>query len=206
MIRLLNLSIQAFRGVREILNVDISKPVTIIYAPNGTGKTTICDAAEWLLTAEIKRLAGRNASDMADIRCALSADSLATRVFGSLEIDGQIITIERGLDSLRWKQGTGKFKKISTSKLLEELAPSAAELGTYGKHTASSRKTWLRGNRFLSAENLSTLLDFDEGAVANRQQLFADLLGVGHLLEAELQLRVLSKLSRAVDKQTASFG
>ena len=52
-----SLQIKAFRGIKNELNLDLSARLTLIYAPNGTGKTSICDATEWLLTGEVHRLA-----------------------------------------------------------------------------------------------------------------------------------------------------
>jgi len=41
------LNIQKFRGISSSLSLNLSAPLTVIYAPNGTGKTSICDALEW---------------------------------------------------------------------------------------------------------------------------------------------------------------
>ena len=55
-VRFKSLSITAFRGIRDSVVFDLSAPLTLVFAPNGTGKTTMCEAAEWLLTGQIERL------------------------------------------------------------------------------------------------------------------------------------------------------
>ena len=50
------LNIQKFRGISDYLSLDLTAALTVIYAPNGTGKTSICDALEWLLCGSIGRL------------------------------------------------------------------------------------------------------------------------------------------------------
>lgn len=37
-------------AVAKIVAVIAAGVLTLIYAPNGTGKTTLCEAVEWLLT------------------------------------------------------------------------------------------------------------------------------------------------------------
>jgi DNA repair exonuclease SbcCD ATPase subunit len=187
MIRLHELSLQAFRGIPGTLSLNLSAPVTLIYAPNGTGKTTICEAAEWLLTGSIKRLEAPD-SDGEQIRCKFSPDSISTIVSATINVDGETICLERKLDGCRWRIGDGRWKSANQSALLEKLAPSAIEQGVHRGHANPSRQIWLKGSRFLSGDTLSALLDSDGESIKSRQQLFADLLGVGHLLETERQL------------------
>ena len=56
MVKMERLRLAAFRGVPGELQLDFTSPLTIIYAPNGTGKSSLFDAAEWLLTGEVKRV------------------------------------------------------------------------------------------------------------------------------------------------------
>ena len=58
MVKMERIRLTAFRGVPGELQLDFTSPLTIIYAPNGTGKSSVIDAAEWLLTGEVKRLGG----------------------------------------------------------------------------------------------------------------------------------------------------
>lgn len=202
MIRLLSLNIQAFRGIRDRVDLDLSAPLTLIYAANGSGKTTICEAAEWLLTGTIKRLEAMSADD--EIRCNFSPEDQPTLVSAHLDVDGEALSLQRSLTGCRWRRPGGNWRTVTPSDLLEKLAPSAAEEGVHRRHANSSRQIWLRGTRFLAGETLGTLLDSDEDSLSGRQRLFADLLGVGHLLETERQLdNYLAEINQAVRKQRA---
>lgn len=55
-VRLSSIRIEAFRGISDPITFDLTSPITLIFAPNGTGKTTLCEAAEWLLTGQVERL------------------------------------------------------------------------------------------------------------------------------------------------------
>jgi len=188
MIRLQQITVQAFRGIPDRVDLDLSAPLTLLYAPNGSGKTTICEAAEWLLTGLIKRLESSDAEDHGELRCRFAKSSVVTTVSAVLDVDGERIELERKRNTCRWKIGDEAWTSVNKGDLLEKLAPSAVEDGVHRTHANHSRQIWLRGTRFLSGEALATLLDSDEDSLQGRQRLFADLLGVGHLLETERQL------------------
>jgi len=44
-----NITIQGFRGFNEVRNIDFHDRLTVIYAPNSYGKSSISGAFEWLL-------------------------------------------------------------------------------------------------------------------------------------------------------------
>ena len=123
-----------------------------------------------------------------DLRCAFSADQQETRVAGSLSAYGTELRVERQLNNCRWAVDGQSLRAVTLADLLETLAPSAAEPGVHRTHANNSRQTWIRGTRFLSGDSLAALLDSDDASMENRERLFADLLGVGHLLETERQI------------------
>lgn len=188
MIGLRHITVQAFRGIPDRIDIDLTAPLTLFYAPNGSGKTTVCEAAEWLLTGLIKRLDSSDTEDHGELRCRFAKASVATMVSGVLDVDGETIELERKRNACRWRLDGEAWTSVTKGDLLEKLAPSAAEDGVHKAHANRSRQIWLRGTRFLSGEALATLLDSDEDSLHGRQRLFADLLGVGHLLETERQL------------------
>jgi DNA repair exonuclease SbcCD ATPase subunit len=188
MIRFQRITVQAFRGIPDRIDLDLSAPLTLLYAPNGSGKTTICDAAEWLLTGVIKRLKSSDVEDDGELRCRFAKTSVVTMVSAVLDVDGERVELERKRNACRWRLGDEPWTAVNKGDLLEKLAPSAVEEDVHRTHANNSRQIWLRGTRFLSGEALATLLDSDEDSLQSRQRLFADLLGVGHLLETERQL------------------
>jgi DNA repair protein SbcC/Rad50 len=203
MILLKELTIEAFRGVRSRLKLDLSSPITLIYAPNGVGKTSICDAAEWLLTGNVKRLeSGGSSQD--ELRCIFSQEDIETKVSGSLEVDGESLTLQKTLNGFSWELSNHPLRAVTITDVLGKLAPGGAEPGAHHSHANNSRQISIRGTRFLSGDSLAALLDSDQNSIGNRERVFADLLGVGHLLETERQLEAyLSTLSPYLRKQQA---
>ena len=53
---IVGMSIEAFRGVSERIDLDLDAAVVLVIGPNGTGKTTVFDALQWLLIGSLDRL------------------------------------------------------------------------------------------------------------------------------------------------------
>lgn len=49
-----SLKIGPFRGFRREEIFDLSKRVTLFYGPNGSGKTSLCEAIEYALTGDVE--------------------------------------------------------------------------------------------------------------------------------------------------------
>ena len=54
--RLSSLTIDGFRGFRDTATLDFDASAVLISGPNGTGKTSIFDAIQWLLVGDVARL------------------------------------------------------------------------------------------------------------------------------------------------------
>jgi exonuclease SbcC len=189
------LNIQRFRGVASSIELDFTAPLTIIYAPNGTGKTSICDAAEWLLCGYVGRL---NTSDQTEIRCKFGEDNLDTFVEAKFEVNNKSYALKRfvegGRSVLNRKIGTGDYSKVTDSELLRELVSAIPPSGTSPKGQVS----WVRSTRFLENDSLSLLIDSDDESNDTRKLIFSNLFGVGEYQKAESELnRILGKLPAA---------
>jgi DNA repair protein SbcC/Rad50 len=176
------LSIQGFRGIASLIDLDLSAPVTLIFAANGTGKTTVCEAAEWLLTGQIYRL--RDSFDP-NLLVSKFAENSKPRVQGALTIGATKRALSRTLDGARLGPEKGLLRRVNPARLMAELAPSASTDDVHPNTALNQRVNWVRGTRFLSAESLAVLVDTDEGTIARRAEIFADILGIRHLLDAE---------------------
>ncbi|MET4791645.1 exonuclease SbcC [Bradyrhizobium japonicum] len=189
-VRLSYMRVDAFRGIRDPIELDLSSPITLVFAPNGSGKTTLCEAAEWLLTGQVDRL--REGKDFSpavlkskfvgpDRRPSVSADimvgeekrSLTRAVQGGAQQEANMARLGEPM------------QMIGPHDLLSFLAPSAASQEAHHLRAINLRQRWLRGTRFLTAEALAALVDSDAETVERRTQIFADLLGIRHLLDAE---------------------
>lgn len=207
-IRISSLSISAFRGINATLDFDLSAPLTLIYAPNGTGKTTMCEAAEWLLTGQVERLKDGKDFNAEILQSAFSEKSAAPHAAASLHIAGKAAFLSRtakvSQSSAQLGGDAASAKTVKPNDLLARLAPAAAADEAHPLAAISLRQRWLKGTRFLNSEDLAALVDTDEATIERRTQVFADLLGIRHLLDAEKQLlRYADELAvqvRATDK------
>jgi exonuclease SbcC len=177
-IKFITVTIQNFRGIPDKLVVPLDAPLTVIHAANGTGKSTICHALEWLITGKVDDLNG------AALECQWGKGR--TLVSTECLINGTPHELTRTNSSLWMTQEGEKKKKINDEHLLEMLTP----LSISGKSTIALRKAkrgWLRNSRWLYSNSLALLIDNNKAD--ERQQIFADILGFGHLTSTLRDLR-----------------
>lgn len=171
-IKFLSVEIRNFRGVPEILKIPLDARLTLIHAANGTGKSTICYALEWLLTNKVNDL-----PTTTDFSCEWGSGDTAVHV--ECEINGVRYELERIKGKAWIKAATDKkMRQIKDPDLLGMLTPTSVSSGT-AQATNKARRDWLRNSRWLYANSLALLVDNSESAT--RQQIFADILGLGHL-------------------------
>ena len=191
-IRLNSLHVSHFRGINDSVHFDFSSPLTVVYAPNGTGKTTMCEAAEWLLTGQVERLKEGNGFDASVLSPKFpSRNDAATSAAANLYIDGAQQFVRRAVVGTQSSAAFGTDEAtaiiLRPYDLLALLAPVAAADQAHPVTAINLRQRWLKGTRFLSSEALAALVDTDEETIERRTQVFADLLGIRHLLDAERQ-------------------
>lgn len=190
-IRLTSLGLTAFRGVSDPVQFDLSAPLTLVFAPNGTGKTTMCEAAEWLLTGQVERLKEGKDFDAHVLRSKFAAAGQAPSVEADLFVAREPRYLARHAEGSHSPALYGATRDAATRtgphELLSVLAPAAAADEAHHLTAINLRQRWLKGTRFLSAEALAALVDTDEETIERRTQVFADLLGIRHLLDAERQ-------------------
>jgi DNA repair exonuclease SbcCD ATPase subunit len=102
MIRIEEISIYEFRGIRN-LTIKIGRGNFAICGPNGTGKSGVVDALEFLLTGNVSRLAGRATGEVTVKNHAPHVDSRnkpeEAKVVGKVFIPSinKTVTIERSV-------------------------------------------------------------------------------------------------------------
>jgi hypothetical protein len=62
--KILNLEIQNVRGIKDKLTFSLNGDNFLVYGPNGTGKSAIVDAIDFLFTGRITRLIGKGTKDI----------------------------------------------------------------------------------------------------------------------------------------------
>lgn len=186
------LNIQRFRGISGTLNLDLSSPLTVIYAPNGTGKTSICDAVEWLLCGSVGRL---SSVDKNDVQCRFGNDGLETFVEACIPHQNEPFSIRRVLSSsnskLMWKDRACDYRSADDQELLRRIVSALPP----SENTAKAKVAWVRSTRFLESDSLRLLIDSDEDSNATRKLIFSNLFGVSEYQKAETDLnKILNKL------------
>lgn len=190
-VRLTSLRISAFRGIGDPVYFDLSAPITLVFASNGTGKTTMCEAAEWLLTGQVERLKSGKDFDARVLRSKFAVPDQAASVEADLFLADAARFLARHAEEAHSPALSGATRddttRLGPHELLSLLAPAAAANEAHHLTAINLRQRWLKGTRFLSADALAALVDTDDETIDRRTQIFADLLGIRHLLDAERQ-------------------
>lgn len=177
-IRIMSVTIKRFRGFPDEVTIPFNSGLTVIYAANGTGKSTICQAVEWLFTGEI--------ADISDSAYTCHWGVGEKSVSAICLIDGKKQTFSRSDKGIYVSDGEGQIKRLTEKALLEMITP--VEVGT--GHTTSinrSKREWFRHSRWLYSNSLSMLVD--DAAAEQRRQIFANILGYGHLSNQQKQVQ-----------------
>ncbi len=153
----------------------------MVYAPNGTGKTTFCEAIEWLLTGQVERL--REGTWNNDVLRSAFLDDVPPEVEAAILTGGQQRRLWRTPDGAWLDNRSGSAKR--PGDILQLLAPAAAAPNRHQNNAINLRQHYLRGTRFLTSEALAALVDNSPESLTRRQDVFADLLGIRHLRDAE---------------------
>lgn len=173
-----SLQITRFRGVPETISVPLGAPLTLIYAANGTGKSTVCQAVEWLLTGRIEGI------DDDAITCKWGVDETCVSALGTF--DGKPLKLVRTFDGLS-RENAGKLQEVDTLKFLKALTPDNLAVSNRSDYAIKERGNWLRGTRWLYSTALGLLIDDDH--LEKREQIFADILGYGHLTPVRRKIK-----------------
>jgi predicted ATPase len=183
MVKMERIRLTAFRGVPSELQLDFTSPLTIIYAPNGTGKSSVIDAAEWLLTGEVKRVRDfSKKSDAGELRCKFAPVESRMEVEGWFLQGAEAFRLVRVPDAwLRFREGDDAPRRTTSREVMKLFAPR--EFGKERDYRVAPRieGDWIRSARFLTLSTLALLVDTDSENQTTREAALGGLLGVGEL-------------------------
>lgn len=132
--RLISLKIDGFRGFNKGVTLDFDASAVLIHGPNGSGKTSVFDALQWLFTSEIPRLApfGLRKTDQY-LRNAFSVNGQAV-VEAVFRLDNTLLRASRRGDHrasiLEVESGDIRTSGNAAERMLaSRLAPGSLPLG-----------------------------------------------------------------------------
>jgi hypothetical protein len=162
--RIQQLKIRGFRGFNEEQTVDLSDPIAVFEGPNGSGKTSLGEAIEWLLYGKtLKRIKGEELSKREYAGCYKNTHFIGPGL-PFVEVDITDIS------------GTGhkirRELKAYESSLLEIDARAASDLREFGIHTMYDRPIILQ----------HTLQDFIFMKPKGRYEVLSAMLGLEPLI------------------------
>jgi len=195
------LNIQKFRGISDYLSLDLTAALTVIYAPNGTGKTSICDALEWLLCGSIGRL---TLLDKSEVRCRFGSEDIESFSEAVISHNQKPFSFKRVLvdsgSQLYWKDQLSDYKQSTDQELLRQIVTALPPSGSSNR----AKVDWVRSTRFLETESLNLLIDSDDESNDTRKLIFSNLFGVNEYQRSENSLnKILRKLpaQRTIEKE-----
>jgi hypothetical protein len=164
--RINSLSIQGFRGFNSVQQIDFHERITLIYAPNSYGKTSISEALEWLLYGTTSKIKGAAYKDefKGSCRNAHLESSLIPIVRACFQDGGEEVVF------------TGEMQQDDSIKRFLRKGTSATEVDVWPLNQESGE-----GPRpFILQHELKYLL---LARPDERFQRFAHLLGLDELDE-----------------------
>jgi len=156
--KILDITIENVRGIRGSIPLKPDCQNVVIFGPNGTGKSAVVDAIDFLFTGDISRLAGRGTLGMSlkEHGKHIDADISDARVKASLEIEGvgKSVTIER------WMKDP---KKISCSEKSDQVKEVLA-IASKGQYVLSRSEIlkYIAAESGKRAEEIQAILNLDK--------------------------------------------
>ncbi|MBI4744096.1 MAG: AAA family ATPase [Actinobacteria bacterium] len=171
--------IKNIRGIKSI-KLSLDGKNAVVFGPNGTGKSAIVDAIDFLLSQKICRLTGKGTRSLSLKEHGCHVDSKGnlkdTVVKAGIEIDGKKVTIQRSIN----KPSELKVEPKEHAALVE----SYLDIASLGQHILSRREIlkYITAEESERAKEIQLLLDLSE-----IENLRAMLVKVGN--EAEIDFK-----------------
>lgn len=150
------LEIHNIRGIKQILIKPEGKNL-VVYGPNGTGKSAIVDAIDFLLCGKITRLTGEGTDclELKEHGCHVDSrkDLKNTVVKAKVEFDGKVVTLERSINKPTALKITPNDQEAAVNVYLD--------VAKLGQHVLSRREIlkYITSEAGKRAKQIQALLD-----------------------------------------------
>ncbi|WP_332642192.1 AAA family ATPase [Aeromicrobium sp.] len=131
--RLVSVTIAGFRGFNDPVTLDFDASAVLLHGPNGSGKTSVFDAVQWLLTADLPRLGQYRLRRTDQYLANAFSGGHEARVEATFDLGGAPIRVIRRGDNrgsvLEVEDQYGRYSRASAEVRVQELlAPGALPL------------------------------------------------------------------------------
>ena len=117
--RIASLEIENFRAYRKKQTIDFGKDLTVLYGPNGFGKTSVYDAVDFAFTGDIGRLKIRDEDGFRNVANHLDGNGSEGVVRLGYSMAGEPHSLVRHVNDRKWARVDGI--RASRKSVLEEL-------------------------------------------------------------------------------------
>lgn len=154
--KILELEMENVRGIRKKITLTPNGENVVIHGPNGTGKSAVVDAIDFLFTGDISRLTGRGSRGMSlkDHGSHVDAKPKDAVVKAKVQIDGinQPITLERKMS---------KPKDLICPEIEDEIFHDTLDVAGKGQHVLSRGEIlkYIAAEAGKRAEEIQAILD-----------------------------------------------
>lgn len=185
-VRATSLTIKNFRAYRQEQTFNLDADVTVLYGPNGFGKTSVFDAIDFAITGGISRF--ESSTDSRFVRTARHLDSEAEECVVSLSVaQGDAVSkITRTIGDRKSAHINGQTadRKEVLSELTKATIPTADRIENFVR--------LFRATHLFSQENQELAKDFDKTCALSEQV-------VSRMLAFEDYLSAVNKAARVLE-------
>lgn len=156
--KILELKIKDVRGIRDEMFFEPNGENLVIFGPNGTGKSAVVDAIDFLFTGDISRLTGRGTRGMTLKEHGKHIDARSRDAFvkGKIQVNGiDPITIERRMS---------KPKELICPDDVDDAFKEALAIAENGQHVLSRSEIlkYIAAEAGKRAEEIQAILNLNK--------------------------------------------
>jgi len=195
-IRLETMEIQNFRAYRKPQTFVFGADVTVLYGPNGFGKTSFFDAIDFAATGEIGRIKSVGPSDFAKIARHLDSGSEESAVSLTFRSNGTVRKVTRDTDDWRnaLLDGERTDRKSILTKLTGGNIPATDRVAPFVK--------LFRASHLFSQEHQELTKDFQNDCELSPEVVSRMLALEDYANAVTKTARVLDVVKKAIDSDS----
>jgi DNA repair exonuclease SbcCD ATPase subunit len=201
--RLASISIANFRGFSTRRTIDLDADIVIVWGANGTGKTSLLDAMQWLVLGDVPRLRAT---------VLRSKEDVVTSRYSQGPVSVEVAFRQADETTLVTRTGTGKDERLTVrtpdGTQHEDGEAKSLLAGLIGRvEDDGEAAKWFLRTHLLQQAEMTELLS---GDTKERYRFLAQLTGLDELgrLDDQLQseLRQLRAAARERERESAEAG